>query len=400
MLLGPPDTAVPDVDRPSGRLALAGLIAAAWAATFGLVVTTIVAVVGWVAAPHQGVGHGVPDVLRAAVQIWLVAHHASFAFPGGHVGLLPLGLLLLPAILVVRAGEWVARTGRVERLRHVPPAAIALAAPYALLAGALAKVVSSEWLRPSLFHSLLGCFLLACIAGGGGVVRALGWRRALSLLPDRARAVAVGVTGGFGVLVCAGASLAGLALATHLGRAGELAGALSPGIVGGLLLMLLQAAYAPNAVAWAIAYTIGPGFAVGVGTTVAPSGVHVGDLPALPLLAALPEPGPAPPVSYVALAAPYAAGAIAGILTARRTPTFSGEITALWGLAAGVCTGIMAGMFAALSAGSLGDGRLAVVGPTGWEVAAVGALEIGLSAAIAAWLTDRVQMRGLLRRHG
>lgn len=393
VLRGPPRNAVPDFERPSGRIAVAGLVGAAWAGGIGLVTTTTLALVGWVAALHPSFGQRIPDVLRAAVQIWLVAHYADFAFPGGQVGLLPLGLLALPALLLVRAGDWVARVGRISRLRHLVPASVALAAPYALLAGALARVVSSEWLRPSLFHSLLGCFLIACAAGGAGAVRALGWRRAVALLPERAHAVAAGTAGAVATLVACGALLVAVALGTQLGRAGTLAESLSPGVVGGFLLLMLQTAYVPNAIAWAVAYTMGPGFAVGTGTAVAPGGVLVEGLPALPILAAVPPTGPAPPVSYLALAAPYLAGAAAGFLTARRVATFSGEITAFWGLAAGVCSALVAGAVAALSAGALGDGRLATVGPSGWEVAAVGALEIGVAAAVAAWVTDRLTMR-------
>lgn len=393
VLRGPPRNAVPDLEWPSGRLAIAGLVGAGWAAAIGLVIATTLALVGWVAALHPGFGQRIPDVLRAAVQIWLVAHHADFAFPGGQIGLLPLGLLVLPAALLARAGDWVARVGRIGRLRHLVPASIGLAAPYALLAGALARLVSSEWLRPSLFHSLLGCFLIACAAGGAGAVRALGWRRAVALLPERAHAVAAGAAGAVATLVVCGALLTAVALGTQLGRAGALAEALSPGVVGGFLLLMLQAAYVPNAVAWGVAYTMGPGFAVGTGTAVAPGGVLVEGLPALPLLAAVPASGPAPPLSYIALAAPYLAGIAAGFLTARRVATFSREVTALWGLVAGVCSALVAGAFATLSAGSLGDGRLATVGPSGWEVAAVGALEVGVAAAVAAWITDWLSMR-------
>lgn len=390
LLLGPPEGAVPDVERPSGRLAIAGIVGAVWCAALGLVTTTTLAIIGWIAAPHQSIVGGIPDVLRAAVQIWLVAHHASFSFPGGKVELLPLGLLVLPAVLLLRAGDWLSRVGRVSRLRHIPPATILLAAPYALLAGALARLVSSELLHPSLFRSLLGCFLVACLAGGVGVVRGLGWRRALALLPERVRAVAVGAGGGVAVLILAGSGLIAVALGTHLGGAASLASALHPGVVGGFLLLVLQVAYVPNAIAWGMAYAIGPGFVFGTGTTVAVSGVRLGDLPTLPMLTALPDPGSAPPASYVALAAPYAAGAVAGILTARRAPTFSAEVTALWGLTAGVCTGVVAGVLAELSSGSLGDARLATVGPVGWQVAAVGALEVGVSAAVFAWIADRV----------
>ena len=80
-----------------------------------------------------------------------------------------------------------------------------------------------------------------------------------------------------------------LALASDVHKFGEVYRLLNPGVVGGGLLLLAQIAYLPNAVLWAIAYMLGPGFAVGTGTVVAPAGSAVGLVPAFPLLAALPS---------------------------------------------------------------------------------------------------------------
>src|SRR5699024_2466410 len=142
-------------------------------------------------------------------------------------------------------------------------------------------------------------------------------------------------------------------------------------------------------VAWGIAYALDPGFAFGVDTVVAPSGVRLGGLPAVPLLAALPEPGPAPSISFVALAAPLLAGAVAGVLTIRVQQAPSQRMAALWGLTSGVSTGLVVGAFAGLSAGPTGGGRLVLVGPSFWQVGLAGALEVGAFAALAAWLAGR-----------
>lgn len=384
---------MPRDQRPGSRLAIAGAVGGAWAVALGLVTAIMAAVAVWVAPPRYSLGNGVGDVARVAVQGWLTAHHAGFAYPGGRVGLLPLGLLIVPAVLLARAGWWMARVSDARRLRGVGAAVLALAAPYGLLAGLLANLAGSSWLRPSVPQSLAGGFLLASVAGGMGAVRAVGGRRVLSMLPREARGVAAGTGGGVAVLVGGGALLVGVALAANLQQAGQLAGGLDPGVGGGFLLLLLQVLYLPNAVGWGVAYATGPGFAVGAGTSVAPSGVLLGDLPALPLLAALPAPGSAPSWSYPALAGPYLAGAVAGWLTARRNLAFSAEVTALWGLASGVATALAAGLFAALSGGPLADGRLAVLGPSGYEVAVIGTLEMGVSAAVAAWVTDRLLVR-------
>lgn len=67
---------------------------------------------------------------------------------------------------------------RVVGLQHrqriaVVHVAVALAAPYAGLAGLLALAASSETVRPSAWQALVGCFLVAAVAGGLGAARAV-----------------------------------------------------------------------------------------------------------------------------------------------------------------------------------------------------------------------------------
>jgi hypothetical protein len=107
-------------------------------------------------------------------------------------------------------------------------------------------------------------------------------------------------------------------------------------------------------------------------------------------------------VAVLVLATPYLAGVFAGIVTVRVTPTPVIEAAALWGLAAGVATGAVAGLAAAFAGGPLGDGRLATVGPSGWQVGLVAMLEIGVTAALTAaganWLILRRTAPRLPRR--
>src|ERR1700726_43867 len=132
----------------ASRAAVPGAIAAAAAAGIGLVVLTLLVLAGWIAAPHAGLG--LPGVLRTAAALWLVGHHVGFALHGaGRIGMLPLGLVLLPGALLWRAGRWVVCKGKVSRLAEVGYAALALAVPYALLAGALALASRSSLAAPS-----------------------------------------------------------------------------------------------------------------------------------------------------------------------------------------------------------------------------------------------------------
>jgi hypothetical protein len=392
--------------EPQARpLLVTGIVAATWCAGLGLSTLTTVTLIGWIAAPRTALGTGLPGVFRTAVNFWLVSHHAGFSVPHGRVGLLPLGLTVLPGALLFRGGGWIARTGRVRgRYRiGVVHAALALALPYSVLACLLALVVRSPVVTPSAWQALLVCFLIALVAGGLGAARALvasttdrsPWAAMLGLLPHRTRSLAAGVTGATAVLLGSGLLIFLTALLFHLTEVANLYGVLKPGIIGGLLLSLVALAYLPNAAIWAVSYAVGPGFAVGAGTSVAPSGVFVGMIPSFPPFAALPAAGPAPLISLLALAAPFAAGVVGGILTIRALPSAVGEAAPLWGFVCGVLTGCVVALLAALAGGPLGGERMAVMGPSAWQTGLMAALEVGVSAAIAAWAANWQLLRRL-----
>jgi Family of unknown function (DUF6350) len=398
---------------PSGAgrpLAVTGAIAACAAAGTGLAVLTLLALAGFIAGPHSGLG--LPGVLRTAALLWLIGHHVGFALPGvGRIGMLPLGLVLLPGALLWRAGRWVVRTGGVRRLRHVGYAALALAVPYAMVAAALALASSSARATPSLPEAVASPFLLALIAGGLGGARALApWHQLAGLLGDRLRSLTVGTAGALAVLAAAGSLLAGVSLALHLTEFKAVDAILAPGAVGAALLLLAQLAYVPNAVVWAISFTLGPGFAFGTGTVIAPTGSALGPLPSFPLLAALPpgadsgvHPGVStgvaqgvPPWLAVAvLVVPYLAGALGGLLMTRAAPVLALETAPLWGFACGILAGCVLAVLAAFAGGPLGDGRLAAVGPSGWQVGVVASLEVGVAAAVTAGVANWLRHRAI-----
>ncbi|MGW3362776.1 cell division protein PerM [Streptosporangium canum] len=397
-----------DVRRP---LPVSGMLAAAWTLGVGVAVLTTLTLVGWIASPKGSLGPGLPGVFRTAAQIWLAAHHAGFAIPGGSVGLLPLGLTLLPAFLLYRAGIWMARDAdlslrlparlpknspkdeanarRRAQLVLVAQAGISLAAPYALLAGIVALVTRNEVTQPFLGDVLVSHLVVAFLAGSLATARTIGpWRSMLRLLPERLRSVVVASAAALGIMLMAGAVMVFGAIVVNFKQVQELSDILSPGFVGGLLLLLVQGLYLLNAVVWGMAYIAGPGFAVGTGTLVAPTGVQLGTVPSLPILGALPEAGPTPAWVMAVIALPFAAGAVAGVLGVRIAPSPSFEGAPLWGFVCGLATGATAGLLAALSGGSLGGTRLSAVGPAAWEVMLSVTLEVGVAAGISAGLAN------------
>jgi hypothetical protein len=75
---------------------------------------------------------------------------------------------------------------------------------------------------------------------------------------------------------------------TNFSQAKLITEVLAPGIFGSLLLLILNILYLPNVAIAALSYVSGAGFAVGAGTHLSPITQDIGQIPALPLLAALP----------------------------------------------------------------------------------------------------------------
>lgn len=358
-------------------------LAALWAAGAGLVAVGLPVLLVWAGDARSG--SGAAAALRAAGQVWLLAHATPLAVPGGRLGLVPLGLLLLPAGLLVRAGGHAAREAGVRTLREAAVLTGTLAGLYASLAAVVALGCAGAQARPSPLAAL-GCAAgLAAVGGGAGVLRAAGLAAAPQrALPEALRRVLLPAAAAVLSLLGAGATLAGASLAASTGRATELAQATAPGAVGGLALFLLGLALMPNAVVWGASWWAGPGFAVGTGTAVGPFAVSLGPVPALPVLAALPDGGLHPAVGVLALLVPLIAGVVAGRLLLRRGgPRLADAV--LCGLVAGL--GLLA--LAELSGGPVGAERLMQVGPSAWRVGLATSAEVAAGAAAARWLPAR-----------
>jgi hypothetical protein len=126
----------------------------------------------------------------------------------------------------------------------------------------------------------------------------------------------------------------------------------------------------------------------------------------MPLLAALPANGAPPTFARLAIMAPIGAGLLAGWLLARArevTPNPQGPwwerqrvMDAARGLCAGAVAGLLMGILAWLSAGPLGPGRMAQLGPSAWRVGIAVAFEVGVLSAATTWLLGWRRMRSAI----
>jgi hypothetical protein len=363
------DLAVPRAGRPraSARprrapLPLAAAVAAGWAAlaSYGLVLALVAA-----GGPAAGVPLG--DAPRLALAGWLLGHGVPVGPAGDPVSLVPLALTAFAAWRVARAGVHACRAAEGHRRRspgRALGAAGAVAVAYAAF-GAVAAVLAGGVSPVRAGTTLLGFGALA--AGWGALRHAPAAGRLVDRVPPLVRdAVRTGVVAAL-LLLAGGAVLAGAALAAQGSNAADVLGSYRTGVLGQAGITVLCLAYAPNIAVWGTAYLVGPGFAVGVDTVVSPGEVMLPELPAVPVLAALPG-GTHPAVAPAVLVLSLVAAAVAGWALARR------PAPAPWGrvMGAAVLSGPVAGLILLVAGyvagGALGSGRLATIGPYAWPV--------------------------------
>ncbi len=373
----------PGGEPPAGTwsLTVVGIVAAVRSAALGVLAVMVVVLVAWASAADSGAD--VADAVSTALMAWLVGHHAHLAVPGGELALVPLGLTALPVALLHGATLRAGRAAGVRGRTGVLALASSTTAAYAVLATFVALLARTGEVRALPVSAFVGAAGVAALGSGTGAVRATGtWSGLSRRLHPLVRAALPAGAGAVATLLAGGALLTGAALLAHRDRAAVLVDALGAGVGGGVLLGVLCLLYVPTAAVWGTAYVVGPGFAVGAATSVSPFGVDLGAVPAVPLLAALPqEPGPG--WAPIVLLVPVAAGVLAGVL-AHRADAVTGEgwrpLTETVAVTGALVAAAVAAL-AVLASGPGGPGRLAVTGPQWWAVAGAAGLEIAVVMA-------------------
>lgn len=399
---------------PSPSPLLSGVLAALQAVAGSVVLVLAPVVLAWVTG--SGSSTTWSQAVRVTVDVWLAAVGTHLLVGGtgtdaGAVTLLPLGLTLLPLVACWLSGRRTARAldphgeriaagfGRARPVGAPRRALVTALLTWTAACAVLAATAGATPVRPVLWTAVVGGAVVGALGflAGSAAWEAGGARAGVGLLLRRAartartpavlRRTARPAAIGLAVQLAAGAALVAVALVTGWSTVARVQSALEPGLVGGAVLLVLQAAVLPNAAVWAAAFLSGPGFAVGTGTSVTPAAADVGPLPALPLLGVLPLPGALPGAVLAVLAVPFLAGAALGVATGRRTPHGTGLVarvrTAVDACVAALLAGIGFGVLAHLSGGAAGPGRMAVTGPDPLAAGIVLAGELAAGALLA-----------------
>ncbi|MGY1703229.1 DUF6350 family protein [Geodermatophilus sp. SYSU D00697] len=385
-LPGQREPAAPGLRHP----AVLAAAAAAVAAVLGLLGLGLAVVVVQTLDPAGGLP--VAGSARLAGRLWLLAQGGGLTLGSGPLVMAPLLLTLAVAWGLSSAARGIVRACDVDTGRCAAVVLSALVATHTVVAVLLGLALDAPGAGVDLLRCAVGSAVLAVLAAGWGTVREAG---VLEPLLDRLAApvgpVLRGVLAGFLTALALGLAVVAVALASDTRGYAALSGSLGGAGAGAVGLLALGVLLLPNAAAAAIGLAAGPGFVVGTGTLVSVHGVTLGAVPALPLLAALPDTQAVPLVAFVSQAVPALAGLVAGITLGRRLgDRDGGSVTAgLWGVLAGVLVGLACGLLAWAAGGSLGDGALARVGApavaTGLAVAAQAGIAAAVGAAVARW---------------
>jgi hypothetical protein len=371
----------------SGWLAPA---AAAAVTVAGVAVLSLAVVVVQTLDPTGGLPFS--GSLALAGRLWLLAQGGQLQLASGPIVLAPLLLTVAMAWGLSRVGRVL---GRADELRAGLAFSTAVATHVVLTLG-VALAVSSPGARISLPRTLLGGLVLAGVAVGWGLGRDSGLLdAALDRLPSAIRPMLRGVLAG----MLAAVALCGLVVAVALGADAHgyavVSGSLGGAGAGAVGLLGLSAILLPNAVAAVLGLAAGPGFSVGTGTLISVHGISLSPVPALPLLAALPDTQAVPLLAFVSQVVPVVAGLVSGTTVGRWfTDQDGGAIVAgLSGIGAGVLMGALSSVLAWAGGGSLGNGALVQVGAppltTGLAVAAQCGIAAALGAATTRWRAAR-----------
>ncbi len=323
------------------------------------------------------------DAVRGSMWIWLGAHHLTFSLalpPSGIPGalsFLPLGALILPFIAFRGALNRLHRQFDASRALNAKQrqSVIGLFLTYTVIMFVASIGSRSQDVQPRWWWAPLIVISFIIVAEFTLVIPT----GAPSLLRDLTRISVILIGGLLGI----GSLFYSISLAFHFTVVRDLYAVLDAGIIGGILLTILAILTLPNMAISALSYLLGSGFAVGSGTLVSPGFHQLNEIPAFPLLGAIPT-GTHP---YLYLGALIGVGAGVFVMTIVKRTSIS-QLRFGYIIFPFVLTALIFAL-TWLSNGTLLGGSLTTIGPSLWQFPLLFLIQIsagmGLKVAYDKW---------------
>ncbi|MGZ3142238.1 cell division protein PerM [Lentzea chajnantorensis] len=322
-------------------------------------------------------------VLTGAAPAWLAAHHVPLRFEAGQLGVLPL---LPTALLMLLVGRTAA--GTADRLGLYEPlqarsVVLSISGAHAVVGGMIALLMGDDGLvRATPAVAFFGCAAVSGVAATVGVARRCGL---VELVFDKLDPVAFqGLRSGFMALFAlfsAGALAVAAGLAISWPRTAELFADAGPSVGVGLGVWLLCLGYLPNAVVAGLSYVAGSGFSMGL-VEVTPLTFTGGQVPGVPLLAAMPEGEHL--LSPAVLVVPPLIGAFVGWTCRKVSDRPTSRLRAV--LVAAITAAVGSLVLAATAGGRLAGGAFDPVTIPAGLLGLLVALWVLVPGALVAWL--------------
>ena len=345
--------------------------------TLILLPIAFISLVAWATAGSSS--GNTADPLRAALWFFLALHQVplqlslSDATLSGSLTFLPVGGLLIP-FFATRSGylrmvETLGEPNHRERRSYI----ISFAASYALLGYLFVFTSLGETVRVAPYIAIPILFIVSALSAflvSGALPKhavQFPWQRAL-----RITWISLVALLGFSLIILAASLIYHFEIVLNLTRVIE------PGIFGGLVLLLGQLLYLPNIAVATLSYLSGAGISIGEGSLLSPFSHRIDEIPAIPLLGAL----PATNHLLVLLLSIFTVG-IGAVITRYGLKTYSDfSETKRFYIATSLISLALFLAIARASSGQLLSANLPSVGPIWWALPIVITAQFALGGAL------------------
>jgi hypothetical protein len=304
------------------------------------------------------------DPIRAAIWLWVGAHHIPFSLSlaggvPGYLSYLPIGAVVIP-FLALRSGFSHAINKLHMDYHSIDSVRIIFATIYTVFLTLFSFLTKASGISPKWYLAPIFGFVIAYVAAfssgsGAKISKPL-------ILATQTIALALGVS--FIYL--------GVLIFINLKTITNLTTVLQPGIFGGVLLLLVSTLYLPNAAIALLSYFLGTGFAVGSETNISPFTRTIDQIPAFPILGVIPE-----STSKYAL---FAIVLFIGLGALHAVRSLSAGNKAL--LQSSLLTILLIAIISYLASGALITQAMGSVGVSIWKMTLAFVLELGVGAAL------------------